>query len=665
MTPSDVKRREILELSWNLFVSRLAIRGAVGSAIAATQSSCGGGASDDSSPGGTAGTTPPPSATPMITSISSTTPQALTAFSLSTSGVDVTQSFTVTLINGNTGGSGSITLTPIRTLSDGTVIVAAPLCIDGSTADSTSFPATITITQNGVASPAVSLTIGALPTLATLGVTLGTVSRAMYNFQQIVLGSSINAQEGLALLAGNAATGAALRSSARARAFNKRLAPKERHALSQPSDTGPGTSSGSSLLDHLQTRLTGTILARNDIDRIVTDNTVSISVGTAPDGTALAFNSTSVDMMDRILAQYLLATYGSTPTSTSGGLAKGQSRKSAPSATPQGSSLSSLTNLTNTLTTVAGAASATSAGQTLWGSSPSTTTDNALAALSLMQTVVSVGAVAVGVGAAVAGAPALALAASAVATYAAIAGVALSAAAIGNDLVNLGTTVASIYNGDMTFAQAENNLIKQTAALASDGVQAFLQAEGVGGLTTVLDNVAANVWPTVLQGMYQAEASDTALAAGQLATAVGNLIVQNSFTDDVMSAQQSMSDVTLGPNQGWSTLTGSVDIINNQGPILSALTGINVEDGSGNIYLQTMTDTQGNYSLAVPVGTSLSSVGGLMLMAVDPVAGEILDSTTLSISSLTPGSSQALGALSGTCNDDDATDPDSDDPDCD
>ena len=111
-----------------------------------------------------------------------------------------------------------------------------------------------------------------MPQLSDLGVPLGTISRAFLNYQAIILGQSINAQQAISLL---------------------------------PSAGNPDNAT---LLADMKTQLLNIIKARNDIDRVVSDNSVSISIGTTPTaGLPLSFDVNSVTMMDRVLAQYLLA----------------------------------------------------------------------------------------------------------------------------------------------------------------------------------------------------------------------------------------------------------------------------------------------------------------------------------------------------------------------
>src|SRR5579864_2537364 len=104
--------------------------------------------------------TPTPVATIAITGISSSTPRALTSLSISTSGINVSQPVAVML--SNSAGFSAI-LTPMRTQSDGTVVVALPIFIDPTTGKTNNLNASLSIGQGGLASAPVSLTVQDIP----------------------------------------------------------------------------------------------------------------------------------------------------------------------------------------------------------------------------------------------------------------------------------------------------------------------------------------------------------------------------------------------------------------------------------------------------------------------------------------------------------------------
>lgn len=226
----DAKRRELLNIAVRLTLSSAVLVGGV-----ASLSACGGGGgSNSAAPGAPSGTSQPPppaQATPTIKSLSNSSPQPLTALILQTENLDTTKPFTATITPASL--QGTQTLTPIRSAADGSVVVAVPLHIDSATGKTAPLDASLTVTQNGVVSAPISVAIADLPQLSDLGLTLGQASRAFYNHQQVSLGGSINTQQALAHWPG-------------------------------------ATAAPASLLNNLNASLQAMIMARNDIDRIVT-----------------------------------------------------------------------------------------------------------------------------------------------------------------------------------------------------------------------------------------------------------------------------------------------------------------------------------------------------------------------------------------------------------
>ena len=61
---------------------------------------------------------------------------------------------------------------------------------------------------------------------------------------------------------------------------------------------------------HLTTLLNAAIQARSDVDRVTLDNTVVVPGGTLPDGNTIQFDQTTLDLMDRIQAVFLIGPFG-------------------------------------------------------------------------------------------------------------------------------------------------------------------------------------------------------------------------------------------------------------------------------------------------------------------------------------------------------------------
>src|SRR6185437_8295907 len=232
--------------------------------------SCGSSGGSTTTPSPTPAPTPSPTPSPnsglSLVSISTTTPTALSPITIKLAGFNPTLPFAVSF-SGSSGNQAA--QTAIRAEVDGTVVIPAPLHFDADTGNTSNLATTLAITQNN-ATVSAPIVIHDIPQLGDFGVSLGAITRAFYVHQELALGASINAQQSIAAL---------------------------------PSSTV----NNATLIADLQTQLTKVILARNDIDRIIADNTVQIAIGTAPDGTPISFNAHSVETMDRIIAQYLLA----------------------------------------------------------------------------------------------------------------------------------------------------------------------------------------------------------------------------------------------------------------------------------------------------------------------------------------------------------------------
>lgn len=572
----------------------------------------------------------PPSPSLTIASISTTTPVPLTPLYLKMAGFDPAQPYTVTLAN---SAGSSVALRPLRTAGDGTVVLAVPLHLDANTGLTASLPCALTVTQGGV-SASVNITIAELPSLASYGVPLGAISRAFYIHQSLAFGRSLNAQQALA----NYKT--------------------------------PPAVSNAGLIAALQTQLRAVILARNDIDRIVVDNSLSIPVGTALDGTDIAFNAGSVDLMDRMIAQYLLA------YSNNGTLINPVSRSASAQkrALRSGLVLPTLAAPTvmQTIVQSMGIAKGSQAflsmqqAQTAKAGDDPQTMDELLASVSNVLTIVTVGAAVIAVGAAlVPGGAVIAAGAAALATYAALAGAAVGAVAVGSDLVNVGTNIydyVTASEGSAAQATALSHIEKSTAALASDVVATVLAAEGIGGLTNAFSLGRAAT--SVMEGIFEPVAKDAFLATADLANTVAKDYAANAFDETNQSAAQTVGSLNGSADFGF--VDGTATITNNQGPILAGLTGVSIGNGASAAgTFSTIADPGGDYTVVVPLDNPSIAYGSLVCSAFDPITEVWLASAPLDLTTLTAGSTVKGPTLSGQCNDSDASNPDSDDPDCD
>jgi len=535
-----------------------------------------------------------------IQSVSTTSPTALTAISLKLSGFNPNAAFTVAL---TTGQSAPMPQTPISVGSDGTVFIGVPLYLDGSKGTTSSWNATLTVTQNGQ-SDSVALDIQDLPALSVYGLPVGTISRAFLNHQEIALGLNINAHQALSL-------------RAKAVPSNAKLAAT------------------------FKSRLNNVILARNDVDRVVTNNSISIVGGTTSAGTQIAFNATALAMMDRVLAQYLLAF---SPTITSLNVSSTGARdKAEPTAAI---SFPTFVNGLNTLTGVTGFIQ----GQVDLASQNADAWKQGMAVLGIAGSVLAVGGIVLGLGAAATGGAAvLAGAATAAETLSQVLGLLSAAAAGQHDII---AALGYGYNALTTSgAQQQTNIalgLNAIGMVGVDAIQGYLSAEGLGSAGSVIDSILMPV------------EKDGYLAATGLLAAADSVVLD--IQQDALDASNSISSIS--PSDQFLQIDGSIQIANSQGPVLSGLTGVELGNaGSGTFSLQSLADGSGDYSLICPLASSDLTYSNMDFAAYDPISDEILSSQILNLS----GASGTINGptLKGTCTDTDAGAPDADDPDCD
>ncbi len=208
---------------------------------------------------------PPPAPSLAVTSVSTNSPIPLTPLQISTTGLN-TNSPVVVRFSNSAGFSASEQ--PIRIVPGGTVVAAVPLYIDPGTNQITQAAVSLVLSQGAISSAPVTITIQELPTVASYGTQLGEISRAFLNFEAMTVARRMNEFQAFQLHPGNTVDTSAAQTT-------------------------------------LQNLMLATIKSRNDVDRIFTDNSVTISAGALPDGTPIQFDQTSVDMMDRILGLYL------------------------------------------------------------------------------------------------------------------------------------------------------------------------------------------------------------------------------------------------------------------------------------------------------------------------------------------------------------------------
>lgn len=594
-------KRSLLCLAPRLLAAR--ILSGLGSGAVLTQlSACGGGGSSN-----------PLTNSNTVFSISSlapVAPSALQPLYIKTSNFAASQPLTVILADSS--GNPLMNLTPVRIAADGTIVVALPINFDNVNGGTVGYACQIVVAQNGVNATSSTVIVADLPKSSVYGLSLGESARNLYLYQELAFGRTLNTLQALALLNG----------------------------------LGVDTTA---LQGRVKTQLLNTIKTRNDIDRVITDNTTTIAIGAALDGTAINYNAAAVDIQDRIVLNYL-ASFLPPPAAT----ITQSSTRAAMLSLPGG--INNLQGLITTITNLSGAATLQSAKSTFTDPN-SSAMDEILAAASSVQALVTTGAVIVAVGAAAIGAaPEIALGAAAVATYSGLAGAIIGATAVGNDIYDTYTA----YNNGATKLQV-TALAYQTG---SDAFNAFLNADGIGGLNSAL-SVGESVIIAVKNTILSPASKDVALGAASLLTSTSSLYVNDLVSTDTQTSLNSASASLSSPAQnGLASINGVISVTNAQGPILSALTGVSLSDANSGMDLWSMADQSGNYSIVFPTGNSAINYAALAFSAFDPITALLLNTATLNLASVNPGSIITGPALTGTCTDSDVTSPDTDDPDC-
>jgi hypothetical protein len=588
--------------------------------------------------------TPAPSLT--ITSVSTNVPTPLTPLIISTTGLDINSPVFVQLSN----AAGFLASeNPIRIAANGAVIAPVPIYIDPPTNQITQGVVSLTLVQGNHSSSPVQLTIQELPTVASYGTQLGEISHAFINFEAITLGRQINELQAFQLLPGNKVDTAASMTS-------------------------------------LNNLMLSTIKSRNDVDRILADNTVTISAGILPDGTPIQFDQSSVDLMDRVLGAYLTqlvpvimpasglpvgiqtgqsdetvvrmaqtGSFNSRPVfgrATRGGhlrrlTVKGhadRARKASPAAS---STMKSVLAFLEGANNGAGIAKAIQDA----GKKDATFFDKALAVaggatnLLILADNGGISKIAKNV------APALG---AFTASYGLLKN-------LGNELGDLAFIMVASRNGtDPTVLQeAQDDLNKNAHEAIFNTIEAELSLTDAGA---VFGAFGKDVIKTIENG-----GAGVSLQSAEFLTTLFHAASDGEdntvATTDLAAAGEIQSPFSSS-TMGFAEITGAADITNDQGPIFAGLTGIQLAPlDAGDTFA--LADPAGNYDMFITLQVTNTDYTNLTLSAIDPISGIALGSEVVNLSGLTTSSNGVEPTVNGVCSDTDASTPDADDPDCD
>ncbi len=210
--------------------------------------------------------------------------------------------------------------------------------------------------------------------------------------------------------------------------------------------------------------------------------------------------------------------------------------------------------------------------------------------------------------------------------------------------------IAEAYNDLQSNAHsAAINTINTELSLISYGTDAEAFGSGVVSFLKSAGSQVALQSAALLTATY-----DCATASG------GGCL--SSVDNTALQAGSETTTLFNSDTQGFGIVTGNVQIANSTG--LAAAQN-EIQLSSNGIMLDTMADQSGNYNLFVPLQASPFNYAAADFEVVDPFSTATLGPDIINLSSLTTDAPFQLPVITGVCIDDDAGDPDFDDPDCD
>jgi hypothetical protein len=409
----------------------------------------------------------------------------------------------------------------------------------------------------------------------------------------------------------------------------------------------------------LSNLLNATIQARSDVDRVTLDNTVVVPAGTLPDGNTIQFNSTTLDLMDRIHGIFLSGAFGTIINQTEPGVPFNKATKAR---------VRSHTGRFNVNRMVPSAVdymfpaptyirSGHMHKRSLANSSPINWA-NVLQAMQgvnnikdlveYFQTVTNsqsvadtVSAIGKGIGAVnsiIDDNTAFGAAAAFVSTLN------VSAHCFGDVEYWVYYEATGNQTGAANAVQDMQSIpLKQELVAIQD--LALAPFDGLPEAASTVLNFFENV--------YSYASSDSA----------GNSPMNNDYQTQ-LAIVQSDSSIASSTTQGLAVIDGNVDITTNLG-LEAPQSGIDLTPGPGGETMTTIADPSGAYDMLVPLGIAGFNYSSSQFTITDPLSEITSGSETVDLSGTTSNVPTLIPPMQGSCNDDDIGSGDADDPDCD
>jgi len=536
-----------------------------------------------------------------ITGVSDSAPTPLTPIIIATTGLNPNQPVTVNFFDGN---GFSVSDQPIRIKSDGGVVAAVPVYVDPISKDIASRTVSLTLTQGGITSDPVSVNIQDLPSLDDYGVLPGEISHAALVLDATLLGRRLNQLQAAQALNPNVDTSGAQQT--------------------------------------VSTLLRGALLARNDVDRVMLDNTTIISTGTLPSGVAVQFDVNSQIMMDRVLAIYLRSLAAAVTSSTNSADSVQPEKPWTQAARRAALSASGLKDFIDFLTDINFVAETAKTAQDVNKSEG--LVDTSLSVAKGFNSFIEYTAGVVGketvekISAKIGG----------------IFGVFDVIRDMGELAGDLGFVIVASHSGG-------DPAVLQEAVNDIDNVSTHLLFDSAGLALTAASLYLAEIEASVSIGGAVIQGLQFALTNVELIHDSGE--DKGSYETGVELAE--MMPVFSSPDDGFAEINGFADVTNDAG-----IAGVqNTIDlcclGASDLDLQGIADPNGNYDLFVPLQVPGTNYNNLTLGIDDFITGNQIGSEVVDLTGLDTSQPVSLPTVTCTCFDDDALNPDDDDPDCD
>jgi hypothetical protein len=361
------------------------------------------------------------------------------------------------------------------------------------------------------------------------------------------------------------------------------------------------------------------IQSRNDVDRILLNNSTVINWGNLSDGTPVQFDKNSLDIMDRVIAVFLTQQFS--------GL-KGSSAAAPRTSRALSISASDPSQVVNqTLNMMLNRSGIVALVQYVRGSGNST--DAAFAVAESLTSVLKASSSTIGP---------------------------VPAAQAGM-ITGFGHVYTNV-NAELNDISPIANCLADPSCVNAQAAEMQLQSDAGKVVTSIASTIAQIPIVAELEDNTASLISGTLGFLSKLANlgSSGALQQNEQTTGEIIKAPILTQ---LAEISGTANVSNTLGIAASQSSIDLCCMGAFASD------IQGVADPNGHFNLFVPLGVPNTSYNNLTLSAFDFISDITLGSETVDLSGLNTSQPIQVPTVIGTCNDSDAGNPDGDDPDCD